>query len=66
MASQVDWKLLLKGKYPSYKREVEAYLESVEICTSNEMSARKCYEAICNAPEVDENLKTLQRSLIWQ
>ena len=65
MACQVDWKALLKGKYPSYKLEVEAYLESLEIATSSEVSAGKCYEAICDAPNVSENLKILYKEALF-
>ena len=61
MGSEVDWKALLKGKYPSCKIEVDAYLDSLEISTSNEVSARKCYEAICDHPEVSETLKMLYK-----
>ena len=65
MASQVDWATLLKGKYPSCKLEVNAYLDTLDIATSNLVSAGKCYEAICDDPNVNENLKILYKEALF-
>ena len=65
MASQQDWKGLLKKNYPSYKVEVEAFLDSVDIATSNEISASKVYDAIKDVPEVNANLKSLYREALF-
>ena len=65
MACGEDWKLLLKGKYPSYKIEVETYLDSLEIATSSLISASKIYEVIHHLPEVNENLKKLYKEALF-
>ena len=59
MACRDDWEMILKGKYCSYKVEIDAYLESLEIATSTEISATKIYYAIHNDKDVNENLKKL-------
>ena len=59
MASQVNWKELLDGRYPSYKVEVNAFLESVDISSSTEVSMDFIYEAIKSDPNVCDNLKLL-------
>ena len=65
MAVQQDWKALLKKNYPSYKVEVEAFLDSLAIATSNEISASKVYDAIKDIPEVNSNLKSLYREALF-
>ena len=60
-----DWETLLKGKYVSYNVEVDAYLESLEIVTSSEISMQKIYFAIRNDASVHENLKALYREALF-
>ena len=55
MAAQIDWSELLEKKYPSYKVEVNAYLDSLEISSSNDVSIDKIYQAIRNDTDVNEN-----------
>ena len=65
MASDKDWKVVLKAKFPSYKVEVEAFLSSLEIATSSDISAAKCYDAIRDLPDVNENLKSLYKEALF-
>ena len=67
MASReaTDWKLLLKGKYPSYKIEVETFLDNLEIGTSSEIFARKIYDVIKDLPEINENLQKLYKEALF-
>ena len=65
MASDEYWKVLLKKNYPSYKVEVDAFLNSLEIATSNEISASKVYQAIKHLPEVNDDLKSLYREALF-
>ena len=64
-ANITDWQQLLKGKYPSYKIEVETYLENLEVATSSEISARKIYDAIKDLPEINENLKKIYKEALF-
>ena len=63
--SQDDWEPILKAKYPSYTVEVEAFLESLGIATSSEISMEKIFEAIREDPKVDENLKSFYMEAIF-
>ena len=65
MALNNEWDVLLKAKYPSYTVEVEAFLESLDIATSSEISMEKIYEAIREDDKVDENLKCLYMEAIF-
>ena len=57
--------LLLKGKYPSYKIEIDTYLDSLDIATSSDISAAKIYDAIRDLAEVNKNLKKLYREALF-
>ena len=63
--SENDWEPLLKAKYPSYTAEVEAFLDSLDIATSTEISMEKIYDAIREDPKVDDNLKCLYMEAIF-
>ena len=67
MAQSMDdeWAPLLKAKYPSYTVEVQAFLDSLDIVTSSEISMEKIYEAIREDPKVNENLKYLYVEAIF-
>ena len=65
MASGTNWKKLLEGRYPSYKAEVEAFVESLSVSNSNEVSAQKVFEAIQFNDEIDDNLKLLYSEAIY-
>ena len=56
-----DWDALLKAKYSSFKVEVQAYLDSLDISTSTKISIEKIYHAIRNDEKVNSNLKLLYR-----
>ena len=65
MGTPVDWTKLREARYPSYKVEVEAFLDTLAIATSNEISASKVYDAIKDIPEVNSNLKSLYREALF-
>ena len=65
MAEEINWKKLLNLRYPSYKIEVETYLDSLNISSSSEVSIEKIYEAIKDDPDVDGNLKILYKEAIF-
>ena len=62
MASIIDLEGLLDKKYPSYKVEVNAFLESIDISNSLELSIEHIYECIESDSNVNQNLK----SLYWE
>ena len=65
MALKIDWSDLLDKKYNSYKVEVSAYLDSLDVSNSSDISMQFIYEHICNAPKVHENLKLLYKEAIY-
>ena len=64
MAEEIDWPKLLDTRYHSYNVEVTAYLDSLHIANSSEVSIQKIYEAIKDDPEVDANLKLLYKEAV--
>ena len=60
-----DWEQLLKAKYSSYKVEVQAYLDSLDIATSSDISIAYIYEAIRNDGKVNGNLKLLYKEALY-
>ena len=65
MASQVNWKELLDGLYPSYKVEVNAFLDSVKISSSTEIAIDYIYQAIKADPNVGDTLKLLYHEAVY-
>ena len=65
MASSPDWSKLLEARYPSYKVEVEAFLESLSVSNSNEITISKVFEAIRYDDDVDDNLKLLYGEAVF-
>ena len=59
MAEQVNWEELLEKKYPSYRVEVQAFLDNAHISRSTDVSIEKIYEAIQDDPKVNAELKML-------
>ena len=59
MASGEDWSKLIKARYPSYKVEVEAFLDSLSVSNSTELSIAGIFDAIKYEDHVDDNLKLL-------
>ena len=64
MATSSEWKKLLDARYPSYKVEVRAFLDSLDVSNSNEISAEKV-DAIKFDEDVDDNLKLLYSEAIY-
>ena len=64
MASAIDWGALLDARCPSYKVEVEAFLDSVEVSSSNEISMIIVHEAIKDNLEISENLRLLYEEAV--
>ena len=65
MACQVDWAEILDGRYPSYKVEVVAYLDSLDISSSTEISIEYIYEQIKSDGNVCDNLKLLYHEAVF-
>ena len=65
MASGIDWDKLLEGCYPSHKVEVNAFLDSLEISSSVEVSIEKIYDAIKYDENVCKYLKILYKEAIF-
>ena len=59
MAAQLDWERLLKERFPIFKVEEQAYIESLDIATSTEVYIERIYFAIRTDVNVPENLKAL-------
>ena len=56
-----DLEALWKQKYNSYKVEVEAYLNSLVVATSSDISMLHIYEAIAEDDKVNSYLKSLYK-----
>ena len=61
MASSINWKQIIRARYPSYTVEVNAFLESLEVSSSSEISIEKVYEAIKDDPQINSNLVLLYK-----
>ena len=64
MAAQVNWEEILKDRFPTYKVEEDAFLDSVHIASSVDVYMERIYAAILNDPSVHENLKMMYREAI--
>ena len=64
MASPINWEELIAGRYPSYMVEVNAFLESLEVSSSSEISLEKIYFAIKDDPQINSNLVLLYREAV--
>ena len=66
MASNaINWDEILEGKYPSFRIEVETFLDTQHISKSTDVSMIKIYQAIVNDGNVDEILKMLYHEAIY-
>ena len=65
MDQQTSFSQLLMKTYPSYRVEVEAFIENAHISKSTNVSVDKIYEAIRDDPDVNENLKLLYREALY-
>ena len=59
------WSELLKDRYPTYKIEEAAFINSLKVCNSADVSAEKIYECIKDDPDVPGNLKALYREAVY-
>ena len=65
MACMVNWSQILDGHYPSYKVEVLAYLDSLDISSSTEIVIEYIYEKIKSDADVCDNLKLLYQEAVF-
>ena len=65
MVTPVDWKKLCDARYPSYKVEVSAFLDSLEISSSTDISMQKIYYAVKDDPNVSADVKLLYKEAIF-
>ena len=64
MAGQVNWEQILKDRFPTYKVEEDAFLDSLEVAHSMEVYMQRIYEAIRNDNTVHVHLKMLYREAV--
>ena len=65
MASNVDWEEILRDRYATFKVEEQAFLDSLKICNSTEISTERIYDAIKGDPDVPANLKLMYREAVF-
>ena len=66
MASKhVDWESILRERYATFKVEENAFLESLKICNSTEVSAEKIYLTIKDDADIPRNLKLMYREAVY-
>ena len=65
MASQTNWSQILEERFPSYKVEVSAFLETLHISKSTDVSIEKIYQVIKDEQDVPEHLKMLYHECIF-
>ena len=64
MASQVNWDELLKERFPTFKCEEEAYLNSLNIASSVDVYCEQIYEAIKSDSNVPDALKAMYKEAV--
>ena len=64
MAAQLDFDELLKERFPTFKVEEEAFLDSLEIANCTDVYMERIYEAIRGDPSVPVNLKVMYREAV--
>ena len=65
MANNICFTDLLEKKYPSYTVEVNAFLNSLDVASSTEVSIDQIYQAIRYDKNVDANLKLFYHEAIY-
>ena len=65
MASNFDWEIILNDRFPTYKVEEQAFVESLKIANSNEVAAERIYHAIKNDCDIPENLKLIYKEAVY-
>ena len=64
MASQVNWSEILDERFPSYKAEVNTFLDTLHISKSTDVSIEKIYGQIRDDPDIPQKLKMLYKECI--
>ena len=64
MAGQPNWGELLEKRFPSYKAEVTAFLDTLHISKSTDVSIEKIYEVIKDNCDIPDDLKALYNECI--
>ena len=64
MASQVNWSKILDQRFPSYKLEVTAFLDTLHISKSTDVSIEKIYNVIKDDSNIPDDLKMLYKECI--
>ena len=65
MASNLDWSLILRDRFATFKVEETAFLESLKICNSTEIAIERVFEAIKDDVDIPRNLKLMYRESIF-
>ena len=55
----------MKDRFATFKVEEMAFMESLKICSSNEVAIQKIYEAIKNAEDMPKSLILMYREAIY-
>ena len=65
MMAGINLSEILEQRFPSYKAEVTAFLDTVHISKSTDVSIEKIYEIIKDDDDVPDNLKLLYKESIF-
>ena len=65
MSNEIDWDQILDKKHPSYRVEVQTFIDTAHILKSADVSMVKIYDVIKNDPDVSKNLKMLYHEAIY-
>ena len=65
MASGTNWSEILEERFPSYQAKVNAFLDTVHISKSTDVSIEKIYNAIQYDEDVPHKLKLLYHECIF-
>ena len=65
MASNIDWQLIMKDRFATFKVEETAFLDSLKICNSTDVATEKIYEAVKEDPDIPRSLKMMYKEAIY-
>ena len=65
MASNIDWDVIMRDRFTTFKLEENTFVESLKICNSNEVAAERIYDAIKDDSDIPENLKLMYREAVF-
>ena len=60
------WQEILKDRFPTFKVEENAFMNSLKVCNSTDVSAEKIYESIKDDEDVPSNLKALYCEAVYE